>query len=650
VMSNRFSIAQGDCLEVMKRLKDNCIDAVVTDPPYGLSKEPDMAEVLRHWLNGDDYKHGSPREGLKNCASNLGDISIVYNSNNTDSKPSEELITLTVSVSTQPMRVRLINIDHGRLTWEIEVSNNSTIRHFKDMLVNERYAKIIECLRDGQFYLRKRKGFSGCVGICTCCAEPKSVFSGILIGLSNNMLSDSKGSGSIVASGATEVCAMLTFDPLRRTATLHPTEGAEKFDADLLLIRTESVGTPAGTSCLPTKTETNSISNITDSTNRAITFNLVTHNALLDRLQNPIITQKGFMGKTWDSFVPGPSIWREVYRVLKPGGHVLSFFGTRTYDMGVVAMRLAGFEIRDQIDWLYGSGFPKSHNLGDGRGTALKPAHEPIVLARKPLAAGTVASNVMEYGTGALNIDGCRIPASASDIAAAAVPSRNNLRFCQQDGVGRGDSIHDMSAGRWPANVIHDGSDEVEAAFAVFRESKSPGTYKRSVLQGYGTGKIYSKGGLRDQQNGHGDTGTASRFFYCAKASKADRDDGLSELPAIHRPNGNKWTDQDYHVQNGERTEGRESDPRKNMHPTVKPTVLMRYLCRLITPPDGVILDPFCGTGSTGRGALLEGFRFLGIEMDADYARMAELRIMAILERSEKDCSTPFTEKERGGI
>ncbi len=259
-----------------------------------------------------------------------------------------------------------------------------------------------------------------------------------------------------------------------------------------------------------------------------------------------------FMGKAWDYDVPGADVWREVLRVLKPGGHLLAFAGTRTQHRMAVQIEDAGFEIRDMIAWVYGSGFPKSRNLdGDwqGWGTALKPALEPITVARKPLT-GTVAANVLEHGTGAINVDGCRVgtcknvPASVSKKAPA-----NCYGKFKESGETPGVGGHDPNIGRWPANLIHDGSDELCALLS-----------------------------------------DAARFFYCAKASKADRGEG-------------------------------------NGHPTVKPTELMRYLCRLVTPPSGVVLDPFMGSGSTGKAAVLEGFRFIGIEREAEYLEIARGRI-----------------------
>ena len=388
-----------------------------------------------------------------------------------------------------------------------------------------------------------------------------------------------------------------------------------------------------------------------------------------------------FMGKAWDYHVPTVDVWREVLRVLKPGGHLLAFAGTRTQHRMAVQIEDAGFEIRDLIAWVYGSGFPKSldvskaidkldaseaqqarryrftewvraagltakqideatgtnmgghyttaasqpaimtlehldsvrHLIGEvpewvereceirsvesenfkrrevvgptrrgaqaestgrygawgdgitptspatpaaqqwqGWGTALKPALEPITVARKPLT-GTVATNVLEHSTGAINVDGCRV----------------------------GDRT-----GRWPANLIHDGSDEVVGLFPQ-TASGVPGV-RRKV---HDTNAMAGRLGLTGEaEAGYGDSGSAARFFYCAKASKADRGEG-------------------------------------NSHPTVKPTELMRYLCRLVTPPGGVVLDPFMGSGSTGKAAVLEGFRFIGIERETEYLEIARARI-----------------------
>lgn len=361
---------------------------------------------------------------------------------------------------------------------------------------------------------------------------------------------------------------------------------------------------------------------------------------------------KGFMGKQWDTgdVAFDPAFWADVLRVLKPGGHVLAFGGTRTYHRLACAIEDAGFEIRDQIGWLYGSGFPKSHDVSkgidkaagaerevlrerytakrikpgatvvregaygkqdvtftacdtapataaakqwEGWGTALKPAWEPIVLARKPLI-GTVAANVLEHGTGAINIDGCRVAAEGDVIETSGETVTTNCHAGYQrpgasmfnTGKAKERNGPANASGRWPANVIHDGSEEVIAAFP-----ETPGQ-RASVGPQHGAKNsvnVYGDYGARDQFNPRGDSGSAARFFYSSKADAADR--------------------------------------LQSRHPTVKPVDLMAYLCRLVTPPNGLVLDPFAGSGSTGMACLREGFRAILIEREAEYVADIQRRL-----------------------
>ena len=398
----------------------------------------------------------------------------------------------------------------------------------------------------------------------------------------------------------------------------------------------------------------------------------------------------GFMGKTWDSFVPGPPVWREALRVLKPGGHLLAFFGSRTYDMGTLAIRLAGFEVRDQILWVYGSGFPKSldvskaidkaagaerevvgvKNVGlgngrgagfrhdgdtsgvpvtapatdgarqwDGWGTALKPAHEPICVARKPLI-GTVVANVLTYGTGAINIDGCRVGTDEELRGTGQPPmqfgGQNTRPFHSRDGEASADRRYQSAGGtnfamkpgprggdpdgRWPANLIHDGSAEVVALFPAQAGASAPvrGTEASAASVGRVTGERERVAGVF-----HGDKGSAARFFYCAKASGRDRNEGVNTepVPFVQFQTGNGASGKASSL-----SEGRDTR-HSNTHPTVKPTDLMAYLVRLVTPPGGLVLDPFMGSGSTGKAAMREGFRFVGIELDVEYLSIARARI-----------------------
>lgn len=362
---------------------------------------------------------------------------------------------------------------------------------------------------------------------------------------------------------------------------------------------------------------------------------------LADNSVDSIVTDPpyglGFMGKQWDHGVPGVDFWSEMLRVLKPGGHLLSFGGSRTYHRMASAVEDVGFEIRDQIMWVYGSGFPKSHN-GAWGGTALKPAHEPIVMARKPLV-GTVEANWQAHGTGALNIDGCRV-GTETITTNAKQPGHSVAGNAPADSTGSHKwngceaSAH---TGRWPANLIHDGSDEVLAAFpqalgqqadvsTTAPSSKTSNVYGRMAREGEASADSDNEGtvGFKMKPGARRlDTGSAACFFYCAKASRKDRNEGCEHMDK--RPL--LWSSG---TQNPGSFQAEGTDrSSQNNHPTVKPTDLMRYLCRLVTPPGGVVLDPFMGSGSTGKAAVLEGFRFIGIEREAQYVEIAKARIAA---------------------
>ena len=335
-----------------------------------------------------------------------------------------------------------------------------------------------------------------------------------------------------------------------------------------------------------------------------------------------------FMGSKWDYDVPSVEIWRECLRVLKHGGHLLAFSGTRTYHRMVVNIEDAGFEVRDCIQWLYGSGFPKSLNVGGGWGTALKPANEPICLARKPLI-GTVAENILEYGTGAMNIDECRVGDIVQDTSKNGRSADKHKNTVYESGL-KEDFEGEITVGRWPANVIFD-----EEAAKILDEqsgfSKSAEPKMRHSPQGFGQGNVFGEGTITNRMAvEYGDSGGASRFFYCAKANKKEREAGLDALET-------KLFGQSGGAQAALGREEGEYDKdsvglntikkRKNNHPTVKPVDLMRYLCRLITPPEGIVLDPFMGSGTTGIAACLEGFNFVGIELNEDYLEIGRHRI-----------------------
>jgi site-specific DNA-methyltransferase (adenine-specific) len=350
-----------------------------------------------------------------------------------------------------------------------------------------------------------------------------------------------------------------------------------------------------------------------------------------------------FMGKGWDHGVPGVEFWTEALRVAKPGAHLLAFGGTRTYHRLAVAIEDAGWEIRDCVMWVYAQGFPKSHDVSkaidkaagaerevvkewaqtysggageatgyrprtyvgketskeaatdaarqwSGWGTALKPAWEPIIVARKALR-GTVAGNVLEWGTGGINVDGCRIDGAPPSVPQPVFNSPTGRIYGMKAGEGRNGEMS-QAEGRWPANFIHDGSEEVTDLL-----------------------------------------GDAARFFYCPKASKRDRDEGCEGMEERHNKgsgthgNGTASTRLGNAAERAAGITHVELQKVRNHHPTVKPTDLMRYLCRLVTPPDGLVLDPFTGSGSTGKAAILEGFRFVGCELSAEYIEIARARI-----------------------
>jgi len=382
--------------------------------------------------------------------------------------------------------------------------------------------------------------------------------------------------------------------------------------------------------------------------------------------------QGGFMGMKWDHGVPGKEFWIEALRIAKPGAHLLAFGGDRTHHRLMTAIEDAGWELRTCVYWCFGTGFPKSLDVSKaidkeagakrkvvgskvgmpgyslkhqgaggvlagradgsldnsegeceitapvtnaakqwmGWGSALKPAIEIIIMARKPLAKGlTVAANVLVHGTGGLNIDGCRVELNGEyKCGANGRPSQTGLG----DNYDSTTANQHSPVGRWPANLIHSGEPEV---LACFPDSK--GQMGKASITGkhQGNGVYAALKNVTTNPEVRGDAGSAARFFYCAKASSSERHAGMDNPGEQF-----KLGDTLRKIENKDVGKG-------NHHPTVKPVALMQYLCRLITPPNGIILDPFMGSGSTGKAALKEGFRFVGIELEKDYFEIAKKRI-----------------------
>jgi site-specific DNA-methyltransferase (adenine-specific) len=426
----------------------------------------------------------------------------------------------------------------------------------------------------------------------------------------------------------------------------------------------------------------------------------------------------GFMGKEWDAFVPQPLFWKEIYRVLKHGGHIVAFFGTRTYDWGCMAIRLGGFEIRDCIQWVYGSGFPKSHNVskaidkmkgaereiigkntngkgtdsGSGRynmnngkstmqkefdittpsteqakqwegwGSALKPANEPIVLARKPLEKGlSIAENVLKWGTGAINIDVSRISVSENDKNHRENASQGNLGENSMFGVG-GHNGNLQQNGRFPSNFIMTHHEDCECkgtkkvksdGHHSYKISDDGGLLKLGLKQKEDEGNKYAENGqeevenwdchedcpvkILDKQSGvlksgnlksdsySADKGGASRFFYVAKASQWERNYGLDgfEEKKIFGDKGETFVG----LSDSKKTS-------KNSHPTIKPIKLMQYLVRLVTPTNGIVLDPFAGSGTTGIACKIDGYEFVGLELSEEFTKISNQRIESFNEEN----------------
>jgi site-specific DNA-methyltransferase (adenine-specific) len=397
----------------------------------------------------------------------------------------------------------------------------------------------------------------------------------------------------------------------------------------------------------------------------------------------------GFMGKKWDSsgIAYDPAVWAECLRVLKPGGHLLAFGGSRTFHRLGVAIEDAGFEIRDTIAWISSKTFPKSLNVSkaidkklgaerqvvgtsrgvgvssddnkhgginrgavgikqtamdipvtvaatdeakqwEGWGTGLKQVVEPVVMARKPLD-GTVAENTLAWGVGGLNIDVSRIAGRVQKAAA------NNFVFTPggqvDDGYVKGTGAHFHEEGRWPANVIldEDSAVVVDSQSGIVNGGTWNNTDGARHFNNNGKPTHYETKKIDKSEGG------ASRFFYVARASKRDRNQGLEEMEGQDARNfaQDAWTRENMPF--GE-------EPKKNFHPTVKPTQLMRYLIKLVTPPGGTVLDPFTGSGSTGKAALLDGFQFVGVELTEEYLPIIEGRLRWASEQVDDGDGTLF--------
>ncbi len=577
-----FHIANADCLEFLATMKPDCVDAFVTDPPYELGdgRQASPARILAEVMFPKNAQAVAdlPNEcvlyDLALKIANLGSVGGVPG-------PTSAVPESAVTLDHKPPG-RNCNVEDSDPVPCLGVANPDGCVDIETQLT----------VHEGSFTLKStdveafintlnRVGtsfFAGGLGVGFGVAS--FGFPGLQAGSSTvvdrnevvGLFHDALAAGVGASSGAEDF-------PVPRVFTAGGSVGSLTARSALLLLSVfqeggaQLVRTGPPASGLPAELEPGFVRYVVHGTHRTLSFDLRTHTKTLKG--------SGFMGKAWDGskIAFDPSVWGELLRVAKPGAYLVAFGGTRTYHRLACAIEDAGWELRDCLMWLYGTGFPKSHNLKgehEGWGTALKPGWEPIILARKPFK-GTVAKNVVSYGTGALNIDAARIGTGEDRAAGGSTGKRANADEGYSGAWADADAGRSRpTGGRWPANVAMD----PEAGALL---------------------------------------GEAARFFYCAKASKKERELGLEDFTPKTVSDGRE-VEADNAYQRG-KTE------RRNSHPTIKPIELMRWLVRLITPPGGLVCDPFCGSGSTGCAAAAEGFNFLGIEREAEYAALAEARI-----------------------
>jgi DNA modification methylase len=617
-----------DCMDLLRSLPDNSIDAIVTDPPYGLS--PDGR--ARTWDDLDDLRR-MRHQCQDRCPTHVVGLPSVSDPNDPDSEPAKEPIAIRIILSQRSVQVRSIKLDDGRNGWEVEVTGDRPVGHVEDLLVSEWNAALRQALAKGDLAIRVRQGLSGCVRSCSCSAECSHPFGGILVGLSDDALGEPQGSAGVMAFRRTEMRAVLAFDVTGSSAQLFPARGANNVDPTLLLASAESVGAFTAASGLPSVPKSADFGDVRFSAHRALAFDAFAASAWTHRsIHDPSVTRRGFMNNTWDAGVPGITWARECLRVLKPGGHMIAHSATRTIHRLACAIEDAGFELRDQIGWLHWQGFPKSHNVSiaidaaagetrevtsretskwtktgrgrtygkldgfetdgsgyeirevtspasddakrwDGWGTALKPAIEPAVFARKPLSEPTVAANVLRWGTGAINVDACRY------------------------------ALGDQA---WPG----------------------PGGAVESMPYPKAGNKIYGELGYREGEtwDGHDLGRFPANIYYCPKPAGAERELGTEHLPQAQLAGS---------IASDDPVSARfRSQPTGNAHPTVKPIKLYRWLLRLVTPPGGRVLEPFGGSGTTLVAACDLDCEVIASEREPKYADIIRARVEARLARA----------------
>lgn len=658
-------IHHGDCLEVMAAMPPESVDAIVTDPPYNLSNGSKrdaqcFREIVTEILLPDDNNRNAQRvEGRDLAVPSLSGPGL-----GGERRPAR--VDAGVGVPEGPVDLQGATVAEH----EVHAGDEATSSAPDGDLPGVGDAELVK--HHGDFILQLADGGNApfCDSTCSCFTEPSTGVIGVAVvvprtpggvspsdglvvdrgdanvGLVDDAGRQPEGAPLVHAGGGAEDRAMLRLDLRRGTGELDFTNGALEGLPLFALVSAESVTAGAGASRLSPVAKPHRVRLVGDGADGALTVHMVGHGSK---------STTGFMGKVWDGWESPAAFQRwnrewvaACYRVLKPGGHIVAFGGTRTWHRLAVAIEDAGFEMRDSLAWLYGSGFPKSMNVGkaitatetlgsssrranrmamtgddshsssfgsgaqtatttataaappvanltpngekwSGHGTALKPAFEPIVLARKPLAEKTVARNVLEHGTGAINVDGCRIGTAADKKH----PGTKTYQRFDTGSPGKGTQVvPPYTSGRWPANVL---LDQHTAAWVDEQSGVSVSAIRPATGGAIFKSSPSFKGGGEQVDigdRGHADQGGASRFFYTAKAPKRERPnvDGIQ-------------------------------------HPTVKPLAIMQWLIRLVTPPGGVVLDPFAGSGTTIEAAIIEGFDPVGIEMTDEYLPLIQHRI-----------------------
>ena len=619
------TIHHGDCIETMNAMPPESVDAIVTDPPYNLSNgSKSDAQCFREIVTEVLLPHDNNRNAQRVEGRDLAVPSLSGAGLGGERRPVR--VDAGVGVPEGPVDLQSAPIAEH----EVHAGDEATSSAPDGDLPGVGDAELVK--HHGDFILQLADGGNApfCDGTCSCFTEPSTGVIGVAVvvprapggdsaslglvvvggnpdvGLVNDAGGQAEGAPLVHAGGGAEDRAMLRLDLGRGTGELDFTHGALEGLPLFALVRAEGVTAGAGAGRLSPVAKPHRVRLVGDGADGALTVHMV---------GNGSKSTTGFMGKVWGGWESPAAFQRwnrewvaACYRVLKPGGHIAAFGGTRTWHRLAVAIEDAGFEMRDSLAWLYGSGFPKSHNVGKstgderyaGHGTALKPAFEPIVLARKPLAEKTVARNVLAYGTGAINVDACRIPTEDNLNGGGATtsvsegwdrPFRHDAESIERLKGETAKKVEKAEAlGRWPANVL---LDQHAAAWVDEQSGNRPGFSGGGATPGEVANDVYGKGWKRrEDPTLYSDSGGASRFFYTAKAPKSER------------PNVNG-------VQ----------------HSTVKPLKIMRWLLRLVTPPGGTVLDPFAGSGTTIEAALIEGFDPVGIEMETDYLPLIQHRI-----------------------